>query len=294
MFDIPLDLYKIYCMVVKTESMSRAAKELFISQPAVSMAIKQLEERFGRELLIRTPKGIRPTLEGQVLYENLSKGLHMIRSAEIKYFEMAKLLAGEIRIGASDNILSSYLMPYVERYMNAFPDINIKITNKTSPETIHLLKSGSVDLGFVNLPIDVDDSLEIIELCSVTDCLVGGTAHKHLCECGVKFSEIGSLPLMLLEGISSTRRYLDAFALKNGLIFKPVIELGSVELLIKFTKINLGVTFVIREFLSKEDAGEVLEIPLIPAIPSRKIGLVKLKDVPITHAAEKLIEMIIG
>ena len=86
--DIPLDLYKIFCIVVRTGNMSSAAKELFISQPAVSMSIRQLEERMGAPLLIRTTKGVHTTPEGGVLYEYLEQALALIKTAENKYMEM--------------------------------------------------------------------------------------------------------------------------------------------------------------------------------------------------------------
>ena len=62
--DVSLDLYRIFCAVVRTGNMSAAARELFISQPAVSMSIRQLEDRMGSPLLVRTAKGVYPTAEG--------------------------------------------------------------------------------------------------------------------------------------------------------------------------------------------------------------------------------------
>ena len=111
---ISLDSYKIFCTVVKTGNMSAAAKELYISQPAVSMAVKQLEEKLGSPLLIRTTNGVRPTPEGEVLYVYLERALSMIETAEHKYLEMARLEKGEIRIGASDIVIGGYLMPFIE------------------------------------------------------------------------------------------------------------------------------------------------------------------------------------
>ena len=118
---ISLDSYKIFCTVVKTGNMSAAAKELFISQPAVSMAVKQLEERLGSPLFVRTTKGVLLTPEGKILYTYLDMALNMVKTAEHKYYELANLEKGEVRIGASDIVISGYLMPYIEKFSNKYP-----------------------------------------------------------------------------------------------------------------------------------------------------------------------------
>lgn len=284
--DISLDLYKIYCAVVRTGNMSAAAKELYISQPAVSMSVRQLEDRMGSPLLIRTTKGVRTTPEGSMLYEYLEQALSLIKTAEKKYFEMVNLEDGEIRIGASDTVIANYLMPYLEKFNNIYPNINIKVTNKTTYESLKLLKNGSVDLCFVNLPIENSNEFDIIECIEIHDCLVGGSKYRELAETGIKLSEINKYPLLLLEDLSNTRRYIDKFALENSIELHPIIELGSSDILLDFVKINLGLTFTIKEFTKAIDNENIFEIPLTPPVPPRSVGLVKLKGVALSNSAK--------
>lgn len=291
--NISLDLYKIFCAVVEARNMSVAAKALYVSQPAVSMAIKQLEDKFGKPLLIRSSKGIRTTPEGSTLYDYVSKGLQLINVAEQKYFEMLNLEAGEIRIGASDTILAYYLLPHIEHYINLYGAINFKATNRTSYETITLLKSGSVDIGFVNMPVKYEEQIEIIECLEVHDCLVCGSKYKHLAEKGLSIKELNEYPLLMLEGDSNTRRFIDDYALGHDVILNSKIELGSNDLLIDFAKINLGLTFGTREYIKDKLDGETLfEIPLLEEVPSRSIGLVKLKGIALSYAASKFCELL--
>ena len=291
--NIPLELYKIFCTVVKTGNMSAAAKELYISQPAVSMSIRQLEERLGAPLLIRTTKGVRTTPEGAVLYEYLDQALGLIKTAESKYMEMVNLKTGEIKIGASDTVIQNFLMPYLEKFNSENNNINIKVTNKTTYESLRLLKSGDVDICFINLPISEDEDLEVIPCITVNDCLVGGSKFKDLAK-GIDIKDINSHPILLLEDLSNSRRYIDSYAQKNGIVLKPIIELGSSDLLLEFAKINLGLTFAIKEFAKNQIDNEILfEIPLNPPIPSRSIGIVKLKNVALSHAAQKFADLLI-
>ncbi|MDR1689814.1 MAG: LysR family transcriptional regulator [Clostridiales bacterium] len=286
-FDVSLDLYKIFCTVVKCGNMSAAARELYISQPAISMAVRQLEEKLGKQLLIRSSKGIKPTPEGQLMYDYLSKALNIIASAETKFLDMINAETGEVRIGAGDTIIAQFLMPYIEKYLEEHPNINIKVTNRTTYETIKLLKNGDVDIGFVNLPIGKDDGFTVSECIEIHDCVVGGTKYAHLAENGIELSELENFQLMLLEKESNSRRALDKFAESLGSKLNPGIELGSYDLLLKFAKINLGLAVVVREFSQNEIDGEkIFEIPVRPEFPKRAIGIIKSKTNEISNAAE--------
>ena len=292
--NISLDLYKIFCTVVKCKNMSTAAKELYISQPAVSMSISHLEEKLGASLLIRTKKGVHPTPEGNVLYEYLDQGLALIKTAENKYMEMTNLKAGEIKIGASDTVIANLLMPYLEKFNTSFPKINIKVTNKTTYECLRLLRSGAVDICFINLPIEDNRDLEIKPFKSIQDCLLGGSKYKDLVSTGIEWKNIDNYPLLLLENLSNSRQFLNKVALKNGVVLDPIIELGSTDLLLSFAKINLGLTFATREFVSNNiDNENLFEIPLTPAVPKRNIGIVRLKNVTLSHGAKHFSNMFV-
>lgn len=291
--DVSLDLYRIFCMVVKFGNMSAAAKELYISQPAVSMAVKQLEDRMGSTLLVRTAKGVYPTTEGKVLYTYLEQALGLIQAAEEKYFQLVNMEMGELKISASDTVIANFLLPYLERYHKLYPDINIKITNKTTYESLRLLKNGSVDVCFVNLPIDTEEDLEIVPCMEIQDILVGGERYQELAQTGLDIRELPQYPLLLLEDLSNSRRYLDNYAEENGVLFNPILELGSSDLLVSFAKINLGLTYVIKEFVQPElQAGKLYEIPVQPQIPKRNIGMVQLKNVSFSHAMKGFLDLI--
>lgn len=291
--DVSLDLYRIFCAVVGTGNMSAAARELYISQPAVSMAIRQLEDRMGSPLLVRTAKGVYPTAEGKLLYTYLEQALGLIHAAEEKYFQMVNMEMGELKIGASDTVIANFLLPYLEKYHKLYPDINIKVTNKTTYESLRLLKKGSVDVCFINLPIATDGDLEITPCIEIQDVLVGGERYKLLSQVGLELKNLPEYPLLLLEDLSNSRRFIDRYAEENGVVLNPILELGSSDLLISFAQINLGLTYVIKEFT--EDAlkeKRLYEIPVAPPLPKRSIGMVRLKNVAAPHAVKGFIELI--
>lgn len=289
---INLELYKVFKAVVERNSFSGAAKALFISQPAVSQAINQLEKQLNVTLFRRMSKGVMLTSEGQVLYNYIDAGLKLIWAGENKLLQMTKLLCGEIKISAGDTISKHYLLPLLEQFNNQYPDIKVKVINRTSRDSIELLKSGGVDIAFASLPIE-DSAIKINHCLKVHDILVIGEKYRGITECVLAYKDITNYPLIMLENSSSSRKFVDQYFLKQGVILEPEIELGSHDLLLEFAKIGLGISCVVKEF-SREylDSRELYEVELEKSIPSRDIGLCFLKDVPLSLAAKSFVNMI--
>lgn len=292
-FDISLDWYAVFCAVAKAGNVTAAAEALHVSQPAVSMAIRQLEGKLGQALFLRAPRGMALTAEGAALYSYLERALSLVEAGERKLEEMARLESGRISIAASDTLCGRYLLPHLEEYNLRYPNIAIEVMNKTSPETMDIVRSGKADLGFVNLPVEADSGIEVTECLRVHDCLICGTRYAALAREGLTLGELPRHPLLMLERASATRRSLDEYATANGVSLSPAIELGSSDLLVRFAKINLGIAFVIREFaLDAIDGKTLFEIPLTPPPPERAVGMVRLKNIPVSIAAARFTELL--
>ena len=134
-----LEYYKVFYYAARLGSLTAAAAELSISQPAVSQALKQLEAVLGTKLFVRASRGIQLTQEGKVLFEYVSKGYEQIQMGEKKLSSMMQLDFGEIKIGASDMTLKYYLLPFLEGYHEQFPNIKVIVTNAPTPDTLNLL-----------------------------------------------------------------------------------------------------------------------------------------------------------
>lgn len=287
-----LDLYRIFCVVGKNESFSNAAKELYMTQPAVSQAIMQLEKELDTRLFNRTPRGVTLTSEGKILFEYIQSALNLIEAGEEKLLEYKSLTVGELKIGVGDTISRYFLLPYLEKFHHKYPGVKLKIVNGTTFEIVSLLKSGKVDLSIVNLPID-DVQIEIIPCYEIQDIFVYGEKFKRLFERPVELQYLLKLPLIFLEPKANSRIYVEKYLTSKGITVVPEFELGSHELLLEFARINLGIACVTKQF-SKEylEKGLVYEVPLIEPIPKRSIGIGYLKTVPLSSAAEKFVEII--
>jgi LysR family transcriptional regulator, cyn operon transcriptional activator len=286
------ELYRIFYHVAQEGSISRAAEKFFITQPAVSRSILQLEEKTGCTLFFRTPRGVHLTKEGEVLYKYVEQAIGFLQLGEKMLSQLKNLESGGLSIGVGDSICKHYLLPFLKMYNREYPGIRFHITNQKTYEIIDQLKSGRIDLGIINLPVE-DDQLRITRVMEINDCFIVGDKYKFLAEQPRTLAELAEYPLMLIEKGSNSRQYIENFLLMNGLNPEPDFELGNFELLAEFASINLGIACVIREFFHEEmQRNEVYEIPLLETIPARGIAVVSLKVVPLSAPARKMIKLL--
>ena len=135
-----LSLYRIFYTVARSGNISRAADELFISQPALSKSIKKLEEALNVRLFIRSSKGVILTPEGKLLWEYVQKAFSSLDAAEHQLARMASPDAGSLRIGVSATLCRYMLLPYLSGFISAHPGIHISISCQSTNETLELLE----------------------------------------------------------------------------------------------------------------------------------------------------------
>lgn len=287
-----LGLYKIFQQVSRSKSFSKAAEELYMTQPAVSQSIMNLEKELNIRLFNRTSKGVTLTNEGQHLYEYVNSALSLLEAGENKILEFKNLLEGELKIGAGDTISKYYLIKYLEEFHRLYPNIKLKIRNGTTLELCQLVKSGEIDIAVCNFPIK-DSTLKMKPIKQIQDIFICGEKYKKILGKKVKFNELVESPLIFLEKNSVSRKYVEGFIESKGYKISPEVEIGSYDLLLEFAKINLGVACVIREFSSEYiDKGIVYEVNIEEEIPKRDIGVCYAKKVPLSLAAIKFIELL--
>ena len=289
-----LDLYSIFCTVARCGSLSHAARELYVSQPAISQSMHRLEYALGCTLFTRTSRGISLTSEGRMLYSYAEKAVSLIAAAEDRLNRMRTLQSGGLMIGASDTLCQFFLLPYLEKFHLEYPEIQLQVTNRTTPDTVELLKVGKVDIALVNLPVN-DSSLQVREVLNVHDVFVASSRFAHLKDHPITMEELSHEPLVLLEKASNSRKYLDDFASVCGVTLHPEIELGAHSLLVEFARIGLGIACVTQEFAADAiNSGELFEIELTTPMPmpSRSIGLISLEGVPLSIAADRFISIV--
>ncbi|MGN0483310.1 MAG: LysR family transcriptional regulator [Lachnospiraceae bacterium] len=288
--DINLEYYKIFYYVGQKKSITLAAEALSISQPAVSQAIRHLEEALQVTLFVRTSKGVRFTAEGEMFYTYVQRGYEYILSGEKKLREMRDLEEGEICIGASDMTLRFYLLEYLERFHEEHPNIKIKVTNAPTPETLHHLQQGRIDFGVISTPVQEKHHFKIQPVREVEDIFVAGRKFEQLKGKLLTYQMLQEYPIICLEPNTSTRSSVDAFLAKQRITLLPEFELATSDMLIQFAQRGLGVACVMADFAKEKIADKSLfRLQFEQPIPKRQIAIVTDANTPLSAAARELL-----
>ncbi len=286
--DINYELYKVFYYVATTLSFSEASKLLYISQSAVSQSIKTLERKLDQVLFIRSTKKVSLTPEGEILLRHIEPAMNLIQRGESQLVESAKT-GGQIRIGASDTICRYFLVPYLERFHKAFPDIHIKVVNQTSIKCVELLESGAVDLIIVNYPNNYLSNVSTIKkIGTFRDVFIANHSFEELKGKKLTYQELSQYPILMLDKKSTTSEFLHKAFQQHQLDLIPEIEITSNDLLIDLAKIGLGIAFI-PDFCIHSRQDDLFIVQTKEELPRRELVVAYNDKMPLTKATEEFL-----
>ena len=287
-----LSCYRIFYTVAKTGNISKAAKELYISQPAISKSIQKLEESMNCELFRRSSRGVSLTEEGELLYSHVKVAFETLALGEDRLRNSIELGVGHLKIGVSSTLCKYMLLPYLKEFIKLYPHINISITCQSTNDTLKLLEENKIDVGLIGKPESLKN-IDFYYLAEIKDIFVATKDYlRNLKARGVKEDRIlQSSTIMLLDKNNMTRQYIDDYLQENHIVVQDSIDISSMDLLIEFAKISVGVACVIREFVKKELAdGSLIEIPLGFPIHKLEVGFAYKKSVKPSKSLELFVD----
>lgn len=281
-----LSRYKIFLCVAQCLSISKASEQLYISQPAVSSCIKKLEESLGVTLFIRKARGVILTENGKILYQSVKQALGTLTDTE-KNLMNAKS-AGRLRIAASNVLCKYMLMPYLKQFTEKYPEVDLSIVCTSSDKAFALLEEHAIDVALAAKPSD-------------TSCFSYTTigAIEDIFVCSPNYFEkilddvFETGKVMLLNKNNVSRMHVDNYFAENGIVPSHVLEVNDMNLLIEFSKIGIGVSCVVKQFVEKElSEGSLREIKLKKTIPPREAGFLYNSEIkPFNENILKLISL---
>lgn len=291
--NINLEFYKVFYYVAKNKNITKTANELMISQPGISKSIKKLEEQLNCNLFVRNKFGVVLTEEGEYFYNQIKQAMEIIDNAEEKINEMINLESGTLNIGISNTLTQKYLLPYIKIFLEKYPKIKLKIHTDPSFELVKKVRNGIIDFIILNLPYNTPNDFEEIKLKEIHDIFVAGNKYSELKNEIIPLENLNKYPLILLASGSNTRYFIDDFCSKKNINLIPEMELASYSLVTEFTKAELGIGLVTREFMEIEiKKGEVFEIKTNPKLPSRNIGAIYLKNKTLSSSSKEFIKIL--
>jgi len=285
--EINFELYKIFYVVANNRSISKGAEQLLISQPAVTQAIKNLEGQLGTTLFIRTKKGIILTNEGKELYEYVKEGMNYFINGTNKLQELKKMESGILRIGASTSITENFLMPKIKIFHELYPNIEIKIVNQLTVVLLQELRNGNLDVVVGSESFKDNKDLEFSYLCDIEYTFVS----KDKLNLDVQNIFKKNVIIQTLPSVS--RSIFEQLKNNNVISFDKELEVVSHRLVTELVKSDLGIGFVVKDYVLKDLLnGELYEVDILNNLPKRRIGYTIKKNFTPSYAVKSFLEII--
>lgn len=287
MRQLSLDRLRAFAYVVELGSFSAAAERLELTQPAISLQVRELEKHVGVRLIERVGRRAAPTAAGEELLGHARRIDAEVSAALDAMSRHAKGTVGRIRLGTGDTACIYFLPPVLRALRNKFPSLDIVVRTGNTPDILKSVEDNTIDVGLITLPapgrmFDIQPVLDD-EFVAITSRGAVALPEK------VTPSDLAKLPVVLYEPGAHTRQLIDQWAMRAGVSLKPVMELGSVEAIKELVGAGLGCGIV--PALSLPTAGarrRTVVRPLHPRL-SRKLAIVMRRDKPLQKGLREVV-----
>ncbi|MNL05650.1 HTH-type transcriptional regulator CysL [compost metagenome] len=245
-----------FVTVMNEGSMTAAADKLYLTQPAVSQQIRNLEEDLGVELLVRGVRSIKMTPQGEVLYEYAKKIIHLTQQAEIAIKSIGNQMKGQLRIGSLNSIGLHLMSPIVGRLMRHNPDLKLKIEYDTGEELIKGFKKGLYDVLIIpDVKMEFSTELEGVEqkfLAKEEMWLVGTNKDEKMPQ-QISSKDLGSFPMVnFAEEFPGFNHLLEEKLKSQNVKFSNIFESANVGTLKRVIEAGLGWGFLPAHSIKKQ------------------------------------------
>ncbi len=288
-----MDLRTMTQMVAIAEHghMTRAAQELGVSQPALSAALRKLENELGTELFHRTGHGVELTDAGKVFIEHAKVTLRAAEQTSEAVRSLVGLESGSIKVGAGATA-TGYLLPSaIHAVRDEYPGLRFSIREAGSSQVAQGVISGELDLGIVTLPMDHPRGDELMVIKEIQDelRLIVPGGHRLDGKRNFQWKDLQGEAVVAFEAGSAVRSLIDSAAASEGVSLEVVMELRSIETIMQMVNAKIGVGFV-SKFGLPEKAG----IRARGGGLMRTLGVVRRRDRFLSHAAGAFERALLG
>ena len=286
-----LDQLKSFALVVETGSFSAAAERRGLTQPAVSLQLRQLERRLSVRLIERVGKRARPTTAGTELLRHVQQIESAVESAVEALAEHASGISGRVRLGCGATACLHFLPPILRTLRERYPALGIVVSTGNTDEYLRKVEENTIDLALVTLPAG-GRSLAITPVLEDEFVAIAGRDQAPL-KARVAPADLEGLPLVLFEPAAHTRRLVDRWFEAAGLTPRPVMELGSVEAIKEMVAAGLGYGIVPGMSMTGRGAHPGLRTSRLQPRMRRTLALVMRRDKPVSRGMRLVVEAIV-
>ncbi len=286
------NLYKIFLYLYEQKSISKTASMLYVSQPAISYSLKELENQLGYTLFYRNSKGIEPTMEAKELYSYVSTAFNIMKSGEEHINNLNSLNIGCIKIGTPSYLGIFYLASFITDFRKVYPGIKFEVVSKSTADMVEMLETRKIDLIVDTLPISTTKkSVKKITLSRLQNCFA---YNKDSFPKGIikNVDDLKKFPLVLPSATSSIRLKLDEFMEAKNVKLYPVFESWTTEMMLEMVRRGVGIGYFVKNVIDTQNDKDNFEVITFEnELPAVDVCAVYVEDFT-TTALNKFIEFI--
>lgn len=287
-----LDQLRSFGLVIETGSFSAAADRLGLSQPAVSLQVRQLERRLAVRLIERVGKRARATPAGMELLRHVPHIDAAVENAFDALADHASGVTGRVRLGTGATACLHFLPAVLRTLREQFPGLGVVVSTGNTEDQARKVEENSLDLALVTLPA-AGRSLVATPVLEDEFVAIGPLAHAAL-KAKVAPGDLAGLPLVLFEPAAHTRKLVDRWFAAGGLQPQPVMELGSVEAMKEMVAAGLGYGLVPGMAMAGRGAHPALKASRLNPRLHRTLAVVVRRDKPVNKALRAVIDAIVA
>ena len=285
-----IENFKIFADLVETKSFSKAAKLNGITQSAVSQQARAMERNFKTLMIDRSQKQFNLTREGQRIYEAAKEILHVYEKLESELQEMKKVISGTIRISTIYSIGLHELPPYVKRFLQEFPSVNVRIEYRRSNLVYEDILHNAVDFGLVAFP-QKQRQIEMIPFRNDRLVLITHPHHALAKATEVDLKTLAGQKFIGFDPDIPTRKAVDTIFRDNKLEITPVMEFDNIETVKRAVEIDHGIAIVPQATVQQElRQGTLAIVPFKGKEFTRPLAILHRKGRVLTPAMRKFVE----
>ena len=281
---------RAFCYTAQLKSMSKAAAQMFLSQPSISLLIQSLEKDMDNRLFTRHGPKIQLTHEGETLFDLALPLVEGLETLGETFEEKCKhLVTGKLNIAAVEAIILYTLPDIITRYTESFPDIQIKLDNCSAALGVEKVRNGEVDFA-IGSTLSVPPDIVYLPIYTHNPVLITPLGHPLTQNKQIRMHDISRYGLILSPQHMSTWQIVDLVFKQNNVDYTVALEAGGWEVLKKYVEHGLGISIVTDICLSGDEKLE--RIPLTNYFPQRTYGLFLRKGKILSPAAREFIHCV--
>lgn len=287
-----LDHLQTFVDVIELGSFSAAAERMSLSQPAISLQVRQLEKRLGARLIERVGRRMRPTAAGAELLDHAGRIRAVVAAALDGMARHATGGAGRVRLGTGATACIFLLPPILRDLRRRLPTLEITVSTGNTADIVKAVAENLIDVGLVTMPA----SGRMLEVTPVLDdeFVVIAPAEGIRLPARVTAAALAELPVLLFEPGGNTRRIVDQWLARTGVALKPIMSLGSVEAIKALVAAGLGCAVLPRMAVQNAQGRPPLVVRSLSPKLHRRLAVVIRRDKPLSRGLRAMVRALEG